>query len=124
MVRAQGGDARVADDPVKYLPSAKRSLPLTARKSGFVTRLDALTAGRAAVALGAGRDRQEDKLDFGAGILLSRKVGDPVKAGDEIARVLADDPARLRQGLALLSSGVEVGPKRPRAVPIIRKVWR
>ena len=124
MVRAQGGDPRVADSPDRLLPKAGRSLSVKAPSKGFLARLDARCAGRAAVALGAGRDRMEDSIDYGAGIELCRKVGDAVAAGDEIARLYAGDPARLREGHRIFSEGVGVSPKRAKASPVILRVVR
>ncbi|MBI3299205.1 MAG: thymidine phosphorylase [Elusimicrobia bacterium] len=124
MVKAQGGDPRVADDPDKVLPRAKKSLPLLAARAGWVTRLDALAAGRAGVALGAGRSHMEDTLDYSAGIVLAKKVGDPVSRGTEVARLYGADAASLRAGHALLAAGLEIGPRPPRRVPVVRKVWR
>jgi thymidine phosphorylase len=57
MITWQGGDAAVVDD-VKILPSARHSHQVTASTAGYVSRLDALLVGRAAVALGAGRDKK------------------------------------------------------------------
>lgn len=124
MVKAQGGDARVADDPDRVLPRARQTFSLKAPRSGWVSRLDALAAGRAGVALGAGRSKMEDALDYGAGIVLAKKVGDPVRKGDEVARLYASDSLKLRQGAALLAGGLEVSSRPPRRVPVVRKVWR
>ncbi|TPW19428.1 MAG: pyrimidine-nucleoside phosphorylase, partial [Elusimicrobia bacterium] len=95
-----------------------------APRSGWVSRLDALSAGRAGVALGAGRSKMEDELDYGAGFVLAKKVGDPVRRGDEVARLYASDSEKLRQGAELLAAGLEVSPRPPRRVPVVRKVWR
>lgn len=124
MLKAQGGDPRVADSPDRYLPEARRSLPLQTDRGGFIDCFDARTTGRAAVALGAGRDRMEDKIDYGAGIRIRRKLGDKVRAGEEIARVYASDPAKLRAGHAMLTEAVSVGSRAPKQVPVIRKVWK
>ncbi|MFH1724698.1 MAG: thymidine phosphorylase [Elusimicrobiota bacterium] len=124
MVKAQGGDPRVADQPDRFLPQASRSLPFRVERGGFVGRIDALATGRAAVALGAGRDRIEDKLDYGAGIVFRKKAGDPVQPGEEIARLYADDAERLRLGHDILSKGVQTVPRRPRRTPVVRRVWR
>ncbi|MBI5595876.1 MAG: thymidine phosphorylase [Elusimicrobia bacterium] len=120
MVKAQGGDPRVVDDPDKVLPRARKSLPLLAPRAGWVTRLDALAAGRAGVALGAGRSKMEDGLDYSAGIVLARRVGDAVSRGAEIARLYGSDSGKLKEGLALLASGLEVGSRPPRRVPVVR----
>ena len=124
MVKAQGGDARVADDPDRVLPRAKKTLPLLAPRAGWVARFDALAAGRAGVALGAGRSKLDDALDYGAGIVLAKKIGDPVRRGEEVARLYASDARRLVEGQALLAGGLEVSRRPPRRIPVVRKVWR
>jgi thymidine phosphorylase len=124
MLKAQGGDPRVADDPEKYLPKSKKSAVLRAARTGFISRLDALTAGRCGVALGAGREKMEDKLDYGAGILLERKIGDRVKKGDVIARLYASSSARLSAGRKTLAEAIEISSRRPKRRAVIRRVWR
>lgn len=123
MVKAQGGDPRVAEDPDR-LPLAKRVREIPASRDGFVTRLDALTIGRAGVALGAGRDKMEDALDYGAGIVLEKKIGDPVRKGETLARLYASDAARLSRGRELFVEAVGIGASRPRAFGVVRRVWR
>ncbi|MFH2204102.1 MAG: thymidine phosphorylase [Elusimicrobiota bacterium] len=124
MIKAQGGDPRVADDPERFLPKSKKSAVFAAGSAGYITRFDALLAGRAGVALGAGRDRMEDRLDYGAGMLLRRKVGDAVRKGEEIARLYSSSDRLLRGGLAMLERAVAIAPRRPRMRPVIRKIWR
>lgn len=123
MVAAQGGDARVADEPDR-LPLSKKTRALSAPRAGFITRLDALTVGRAGVLLGAGRDAMEDSLDYGAGIVLEKKAGEPVKKGETIARLYASDSGRLERGAAMLTGAVEIGARRPRPTRVVRRVWR
>ena len=69
MIEQQGGDPRIVDDYGR-LPSAPRRKILTADRTGYVTDLDAELIGRAAMVLGAGRDRVEDKVDPGVGAVL------------------------------------------------------
>src|SRR5205807_9336014 len=80
MVERQGGDPRVVDDPAR-LPAAPRRGVVVAVRPGYVAALDAEGIGRAAVALGAGRDRAEDAVDPAVGVVVDAKVGDPVTAG-------------------------------------------
>jgi len=61
-----------------------------APRGGFVTRLDALGVGRGSVALGAGRERKEEPIDFGAGVELLVGVGDHVEAGQPVARLYGE----------------------------------
>ena len=66
--------------------------PLTARKSGYVRQAKALELGRLAMEIGAGRERKEDTIDPAAGIVLGKKTGDYVAAGDVLAWVHHEHP--------------------------------
>lgn len=85
----QGGDPDVADHPDK-LPQARYRIELPAKKSGVVSEMAADEIGLAAMLLGAGRATKEDKIDFAAGIVLHKKVGDPVAAGESLATIHSD----------------------------------
>lgn len=122
MVKAQGGDPRAADDPVRFLPRASKRFEFPSPGGGFLSRLDARLVGRAGVSLGAGRDRQEDGIDFGAGIILRRKVGDPVRKGECLAELFARDKGRLAAGRELFAQAVGVSRSRPRVPPVILKL--
>ncbi|MEK9145715.1 MAG: pyrimidine-nucleoside phosphorylase, partial [Elusimicrobiota bacterium] len=122
MVKAQGGEPRVADDPRRFLPRAAKSAEFLSSGDGFLSRLDARLVGRAGICLGAGRDRQEDAIDYGAGILLRRKVGERVRKGECLAELFAADKARLAAGKELFAQAVAVSWARPRVPPIILKV--
>jgi len=66
----------------------------------------------------------EDPIDYGAGIRLLKKTGDPVRPGEELARLYSSDAARLGPALDILSAGVEIGARRPRPCPVILKTWK
>jgi pyrimidine-nucleoside phosphorylase len=85
-IAAQGGDPAVVDHPER-LPQPRSEIEITAGSSGFIQSLDPLEVGHLAVELGAGRLRQEDEIDPGAGILVLRNRGDQVRAGEPIARI-------------------------------------
>ena len=91
MIRAQGGDDRVAEDP-GLLPRAKRLIPICARESGYLSRCRANDIGTAARCLGAGRTHKGEKIDPAVGIVLKKRVGDRVDRGETIA-VLHANPA-------------------------------
>jgi len=84
LIAAQHGDARVADDP-SLLPQAPVRLELPSPAAGFVQRIRAESIGRSAMLLGAGRETKEDAIDPAAGIVLLKKAGDAVKAGEPLA---------------------------------------
>ena len=88
VVEAQGGDPRVVADPDR-LPRAARKLAVAAERGGVVEAVEAEALGLAAMALGAGRFRVEDRVDHAAGLVLHRKVGDPVEAGEPLCTLHA-----------------------------------
>jgi pyrimidine-nucleoside phosphorylase len=118
IVEAQGGDPRVVDDPSR-LPRVEKRATVRAPRSGFLTRVDAEKVGRAAVALGAGRDRVEDDVDFAVGILVNAKPGAAVNEGDPIFEVDYRDAARLDAARALLVAAIEIGAAPPAPRPLI-----
>lgn len=83
-VDAQGGDASVADDPSR-LPQAPITIEVKAEGSGYVDAIEAEQLGLAAMLLGAGRATKEASIDYAVGLMLRKKVGDSVKAGDTLA---------------------------------------
>ncbi|SDX44861.1 Pyrimidine-nucleoside phosphorylase [Listeria ivanovii subsp. londoniensis] len=85
----QGGDASIVDHPEK-LPQAKYQIEVPAKTSGFVSKIIADEIGIAAMILGAGRATKEDEINLAVGLMLRKKVGDPVKAGEPLVTIFAD----------------------------------
>lgn len=83
LVRVQGGDPGVIDDPGK-LPQAGKHLEVKAAGAGYVSGIDAEALGIAAMLLGAGRKKKEDSIDHSAGLTMVKKVGDRVSRGDTL----------------------------------------
>ncbi len=84
MVENQGGNKNVVDD-LELLPAAKRKLEIKADHAGYISSLDALQIGSVAVNLGAGRRIKTDTIDPAVGIVLKKKIGDPVQVGETLA---------------------------------------
>ncbi len=82
-VHAQGGAADTLDD----LPVSSETRQVTAPRTGYVARFGALGIGRAALALGAGREKKGDAIDYGAGVEVLVKTGDEVERGQPVARL-------------------------------------
>ena len=118
MIGRQGGDAAVVDDPSR-LPSAKLAHTITASRPGVVTDMDALLVGRAAVALGAGRDKKGDPVDPAAGILLHKKPGETVTEGEPTLELRYNDASRLETAIGLATRAVAVGDHPPAPTPLI-----
>ncbi len=123
-IAAQGGDISLLTD-TSLLPHAEASLPLLADRDGYLTEIDAEAVGRAAVLLGAGRERKDDKIDFTAGVLFSRSVGDAVRRGETIATLFTSErPQALPEAEALLKAAVVIGERRPRQREVVLKIIR
>lgn len=88
------------------LPLAAHERVVAASRTGVVAAVDALSIGRAAVALGAGRAKKGDVVDPGAGVELLVRSGDAVAAGQPLARLYAADPGRFAAAERLVSGGV------------------
>ena len=112
MVAAQGGDISVLHDG---FPKAPVLSPLTAAASGYVTHMDAEACGMASLELGAGRRRKEDDIDYSAGIILLKKVGEAVAAGDALAMLHTSDAGLLPEAEAVLSAAIVIGDAPPPA---------
>jgi pyrimidine-nucleoside phosphorylase len=102
LVEAQGGDPQVCDDPRAVLPKAPVVERLVAWRGGFVTKMDALQYGLAAVHMGAGRAKAKDGVDPRVGFVLIRKPGDQVEAGEPLVEVHAADAVSAQAAMAEL----------------------
>jgi pyrimidine-nucleoside phosphorylase len=118
MIKWQGGDVAVVDD-VTRLPSARHTHMVKAPQAGYVSSLDALLVGRTAVALGAGRDKKSDPVDLSAGILLHKKPGEKVSAGDTVMELRYNDESRLSAATALAAQAVMIGDAAPAEAPLV-----
>jgi pyrimidine-nucleoside phosphorylase/thymidine phosphorylase len=83
IVEAQGGDPRAVDDPSR-LPRSARLQDVPSPAAGVVEAIDAEAVGLAAMALGAGRARVEDRIDPAAGIVVHKRLGDTVERGEPL----------------------------------------
>jgi len=118
IVEAQEGDARCLDDPSR-LPQPRMRREIRAERSGFLVSLDAEQIGLAAVELGAGRARKEDRVDAAAGLLLRKRRGDEVRAGEALAELHGDSETRLDAGATRFAKAVTIGDEAPRPIPLL-----
>jgi len=120
MIRAQGGD------PDAKLPLARETLKVFAESSGEITQMNALAVGISAWRLGAGRSRQGETVQAGAGIEIHAKPGEQIKAGAPLFTLHTDEAPRFERALAALQGAVQIsdtGEKVERLPLIIEKIW-
>ena len=118
IVQAQDGDLSALEDPDSLM--GEPVAVLEADSAGFVTDIDPLALGYAAVDLGAGRARKEDAVDPRAGFVLNKRPGERVEAGDTLAWVYASEPARADLEAVRAAFTLEDAPPPPRPLVLDR----
>jgi pyrimidine-nucleoside phosphorylase len=94
MVKAQNGKVNYIENPEKYQKS-KVVKKIKSEKTGFVKAIDTFGLGMAALELGAGRMKKEDKIEPKAGIIFYPKIGDQLKRGDLIAEIHCESAKKI-----------------------------
>jgi pyrimidine-nucleoside phosphorylase len=122
MVELQGGDPRTIDDP-KKLPQAQQTMTVSSPENGYLASLQCEQVGTACVILGGGRERKEDSVDPAVGIVLHKKVGDAVSAGEPLATIYYNSEARAARARQLLEESYKIAgsPAREKR-PLIHRV--
>ena len=119
MISAQGGD------PDAALPVAKEQHVVTATESGEIIEMNALAVGISAWRLGAGRSRQGEAVQAGAGIEIHAKPGEQIHAGAPLFTLHTDEAPRFERALAALEGAVRIsstGEKVERLPLILEKI--
>jgi pyrimidine-nucleoside phosphorylase len=112
MIELQGGDARVMDD-VKKLPQARNTMQVSTAKAGYLASMQCEQIGTACVILGGGRERKEDSVDPAVGIVLHKKVGDQVAAGEPIATIHYNAESKAIRARQLIEASCVVADRPP-----------
>jgi pyrimidine-nucleoside phosphorylase len=118
MVAAQGGDTGFLEDP-SLLPSPRKRLALVARRDGRVRSLAARPVGHATMLLGAGRARVDSTVDHAVGVILHKKLGDPVRQGEALCTLLVNDESRLQEASELIAGAYAIGDGPVEIPPVI-----
>ncbi|MBU8858805.1 MULTISPECIES: thymidine phosphorylase [unclassified Micromonospora] len=113
MIRAQGGD------PEAPMPVANEVEMVTATEDGWIAEVDAYAIGVAAWRLGAGRARKEDPVSIPAGVVLHKRRGDRVRAGEPLFELRAEHAERIPAALAEARLAVRIAPDAPDATPLV-----
>lgn len=122
MVELQGGDPRVIDDE-KRLPQAQHSAQVLSANSGYLASMQCEQIGTACVILGGGRERKEDSVDPAVGIVLHKKVGDQVRAGEPLATIYYNAEARAERARQLIEASCDISDAAPATRrPLVHRV--
>jgi len=118
MVKAQGGDLGVIDDP-EALPQAKLKIVAKAEASGYVASLDAKLIGQAVVALGGGRKDLSSRIDHSVGIELLKKEGEKVEKGENLAFIYASEEDKGEEAQLLVQNAYQFSEEPPEGSPLV-----
>ncbi|MDP1677584.1 MAG: thymidine phosphorylase [Bacteroidota bacterium] len=118
LVKIQGGDISYIEHLDKY-PISKYSETITASSDGYITSIDSLELGLTGITLGAGRTTVDDIIDPKAGILLKKKAGDEVKAGEVVATLYTDKSEVVSTAKERINRAFTLGKVKPVATPIV-----
>ena len=119
-VRAQGGDAAPVYD-TSLLPVAGKTLEVTAKESGYVHRILAEDIGIACMTLGGGRETKESAIDLSVGIILEKKNGNAVSAGEVLATIYGNDDAKMQAAYEKIAHAYEIAKEPAAFVPVVRE---
>lgn len=107
-VSAQGGDSRAVYD-TDLLPKANNVYELKADKDGYITHINCEEVGIASLVLGGGRETLDSVIDLSVGIVLNKKCGDKVSAGDVLAYVHYNDDKKKEDSVKRLKDAYQIG---------------
>jgi pyrimidine-nucleoside phosphorylase len=114
IVRQQGGDARVVDDPTLLKPAA-HALDIVAATDGYVGATQCEQLGVAVVVLGGGREKKEDSVDPAVGLVFHKRIGDRVVRGEPLCTLHYNSDARLEEARRLVETAYIISAKPPAA---------
>ena len=121
LVINQGGDVGVIEDK-DLLKISSISYEVKANEEGYVYELDAEKVGISSLLAGAGRETKDDEIDYGAGIVLSKKIGDYINIGDVLATIYTSDKDKIQDSEKMLLSAYTIKKEKPIREDIIYKI--
>lgn len=120
-ISAQGGNSEWIDNPHLF-PRATVTYEIKADKDGYISHMDAEKIGICAVILGAGRETKTDTIDMSAGIVLCKKTGDKVSAGDTIAVLHTNNHSSLKNAEKNFLDAVVISADKPDIKPLVYRI--
>ncbi len=121
LIITQNGDAGVIDDYTKF-PPVKYTYELKADKDGYVSHIDALDIAYGCKLLGAGREKKTDTIDYGVGVFLNKKTGEPVVNGETICTIYSNDETKTQSAIEYCKKGFTISGAKPAVGSLIYEI--
>ena len=122
-ISAQGGDTRCLDDPSLF-PATASAYEIQSPVNGYIRKMDAERIGITSVMLGAGRETKDAPIDYSAGIVLCKKVGERVSAGETLATLYTNRESALAEAAEHYLTALTFGETPPEPQPLIYEIVR
>jgi len=119
MVKLQGGDPKVVENPEEILPRARKVLKLRSPADGFIKRIDALAAGELVRDLGGGRKTKTDKIDHAVGIVLCKRRGEALEKGEVLCEIHSNGALSDEEALSRAHKCFTFSKTKPSSLPLI-----
>ncbi|WP_275554497.1 thymidine phosphorylase [Mixta sp. Marseille-Q2659] len=119
MVAAQKGPSDFIEKMDSYLPAPMLSKAVYADKPGIVNAMDTRALGMAVVALGGGRRRASDAIDYSVGLSEMVQLGERVDAERPLAIIHAASEESWQEAAQAVKAAVTCGDSQPAATPVI-----
>jgi len=120
-VEAQGGDARVCDDPARLADLTLAEVRVESERAGFVVAIDAAEVGRAVASIGGGRIKVDDRIDPAVGFLAHVKTGQELSAGEPLGLLYCRGGAACEAAAARIRAAYRIEDEQPTRVPELIK---
>ncbi len=118
IVEMQGGDVASVEKPESY-PTSKFSFELKSDQSGYVSQIHSREIGQISMALGAGRSSMDAAVDYTSGIVLKKKIGDKVEAGEVLAVTYSNNKNLLAENVTRLKKAFVISSEKTQPPPLI-----
>ncbi|RUO46064.1 thymidine phosphorylase [Pseudidiomarina donghaiensis] len=121
MVRELGGPSDMLTNYATHLPLATVAKPVFAEQPGIVSSIDTRAVGMAVVALGGGRQRSSDKLDYSVGLDGIAGLGAKVDEQTPLAMIYANSEESWQHAAQRLKQAFHIGERVSEQHPVIYK---
>jgi len=121
LVKAQGGNEKMLDD-FSLFPAAQFTHLITSPSKGYLKELNALSIGKGAVILDAGRANLDSIIDHAVGVIVKKKVGNKVEKGETIFEIKYNSEDKLKASLKLFETAYSISNTKVDKLDLIKKV--
>lgn len=121
IVKAQGGNVSYLKNPEKY-PKSRYHKKIKVMNEGYLSFVNTYEIGMAAIDLGAGRLKKEDKIDPKAGIIFNFKIGDKISRDDVIAELFSDSNEKIKLAEKRILKAVSLSNKKVKSPDLIKQI--